>query len=129
MITTASARLAYTPPIDRPLTICCANSDHVNARATRSVPEVGATDGLVCAQLGARSRERDASGLEHVALVRAVERDVRVLLDDEDRQPVVLVERPEDVEDLADDERRQPERRLVEQQQTRPRDERARERE
>ena len=35
-------------------------------------------------QLGARARERDAADLEHVRGLRELQRDVRVLLDDED---------------------------------------------
>ena len=53
----------------------------------------------------------------------------RILLDDEHRQPVPLVQLADDAEDLAHDQRREPERRLVEHEQPRPRHQRARERE
>ena len=62
---------------------------------------------------------RHLSDLEHVGAGRDLERDPRVLLDDEHGQPVVLVELAHDREQLADDGRRQPERRLVEHEQPR----------
>ena len=50
---------------------------------------------------------------------------VGVLLDEEDGEPVVPVERLEALEDLLDDERREAERGLVEQEQLRPAHQRA----
>ena len=73
--------------------------------------------------------ERDAADLEHVRGLRELQRDVRVLLDDEHGQALVLVQLLDDPEDLGDEERREAERRLVEQQQPRPLHECARERE
>ena len=57
-----------------------------------SVPEVAAADGIVGLELFARAGERDASRLEHVAGVRRLQREVRVLLDDEDGEAIVLVQ-------------------------------------
>src|ERR687884_141316 len=60
--------------------------------AIRSVAEVALAHGFVLLQLGARPRERDLPDLEHVRLVRGLQRDVRVLLDDEHRRPLALVQ-------------------------------------
>ena len=59
------------------------------------------------AELGARTVERDPPDLEHVRAVRGLEREVRVLLDDEHGQPFLLVEALDDPEELGDDERRE----------------------
>ena len=80
-------------------------------------------------QLRARPGERDAPDLEHVRRLRELQRDVRVLLDDEHGQALLLVQLPDDAEDLGDEQRREAERRLVEQEQARALHERARERE
>src|SRR2546425_3039808 len=94
-----------------------------------SVAQVRAAYRLVLSQVRARPVESDAAGLEHVCVLGVVERDVCVLLDDEHRQSLVLVERAHDLEDLTDDDWCQPERRLVEQEQPRPRHQRTCERE
>src|SRR2546425_6401556 len=97
-------------------------------RASHLVAEVAPPDGLALAQLGARAREHDLADLEHIGLLRGGEREVRVLLDDEDGQ-ALLVQPGEDLEDLADDDRGEAERGLVEHEQARPGDQRAAERE
>src|SRR5438552_87284 len=90
-----------------------------------SAPEVRAPDEVVAEQLRRRSAEDDAPGLHHVAAVGHPESEVGVLLDHEHRGPA-----PPDVGD--DPERRlderggQPERRLVEQDEPRPRHQGAR---
>src|SRR5436190_7619698 len=89
------------------------------------VAEVGTADGFVCAQLVARTVDDDASDLEHVRTSGRGEREVRVLLDDEDRGALVAVELGEDVEDLLDDQRCEPERGLVEQEESRASHQRA----
>jgi hypothetical protein len=66
-------------------------------------------------QLGARPCERDATDLEHVCRLCGLERDVGVLLDDEDRQSFPVVQLSDDAKDLRDEEGREAERRLVEQ--------------
>ena len=71
-------------------------------------------------QLRTRPRDGDAAHLEDERGRRELERDVRVLLDDEHREPLVVVQLLDDPKDLADEQRREPERRLVEQQQARP---------
>ena len=67
-------------PEASPATTCCRNS-------VKSVPEVGVADGLVLGQLGARAFQRDPPDLEHVRAARRAQRELRVLLDDEDGQP------------------------------------------
>ena len=53
-------------------------------------------------------------------MLRQFERQRRVLLDDQHRNPGVAVDLAQDREQFLDDQRRQTERRLVEQQQARP---------
>jgi len=67
-------------------------------------------------------------GLEHISAGGERERAPRVLLDEQDRD-AVLVDAPNHPEDLAREDRRQPERGLVEEQQPRPRHQRAADRE
>src|SRR5260370_9174823 len=88
--------------------------------ATPSVPEVGAADRVVPPEVRRGPRDRHAARLEQIRLVGEVERQRRVLLDEEHADVLVTVDRADDTEDLADDERREPERRLVEQQEPRP---------
>src|SRR5262249_30717054 len=92
-----------------------------------SVAEVAAADRVVGPELRARSRESHVTGLEHVARVGRLQREMGVLLDDEHGQALALVELADDAEELRDEHRREPERRLVEQQEPRPQDEGARE--
>ncbi len=75
------------------------------------------------------ARHRDAARLEDVAALRGRERDGGVLLDHEYGEPFLPVQLGHNPEDLARDDGREAERRLVEHQQSRPRQERARERE
>src|SRR5439155_8815108 len=83
---------------------------------------------FVLEQAGGFVLEAHAAGLEHVAAARDRERHVRVLLDQE-HSDAALVDLADGPEDLAHQERREAERRLVEQQQPRPRHEGARDRE
>src|SRR6476620_6813378 len=109
-------------PEASPATTCCKN--WVN-----SVSEVGVADGLVVGQLGARPLERHVPHLEHVCTARRAERELRVLLHDENGEALFLVQVAEDAEALPHDDRREAERRLVEEQKPRPRHERAGDRE
>src|SRR5437588_1041426 len=111
------------PPLASPATTCWKKF-----AISRSVAEVGGADAFVLLELFARGVQCDGSDLEHVRVLRRGERDLRILLDDEHAQPVLLVERPDDPEQLAHDRRCETKRGLVEQQEARPRDERARER-
>src|SRR4051794_31359504 len=92
------------------------------------VAEVAAADGVVGPELGARAGEDHASGLEHVAGVGGLQREVRVLLDYQDGQAFLLVQLADDPEELRDEDGCEPERRLVQQKKPRPEHERARER-
>ena len=65
---------------------------------------------------------------QDVGAVGDLERAVDVLLDEQDRRPLVA-QAGEELEDLVDDDRRQPERRLVEQEQPRARHQRPADRE
>src|SRR6266480_3351201 len=57
---------------------------------------------------------------QHVAVMRRLQRDLGVLLDQQDRHALLFVNAPDDGENLPYQDWRQPERRLVEQQKRRP---------
>src|SRR5204863_7466099 len=77
------------------------------ARAASGLAEVRLANLLVRLQRGRVVGEDDAPRLEHVAAVRRVERHQRVLLDEQDRRPL-LVDLLDDVEDSLDEDRREP---------------------
>src|SRR3989441_3766414 len=108
------------PPVASPETTCWRKI------SIGSVSEIRASDGVVPAELGGRARHDDAAGLEEVGMVRQVERRRHVLLDEQDADALLAVDRTDDAEDLADDERREPERGLVQEQEPRPQHERTR---
>src|SRR5215210_2295947 len=110
MRTRASARLEKIAPCASPLTTCCRKS------AIASIPEVRAADALVALELVGRPCNRHPSYLEHVGARGDAERDRRVLLDNQHRQPLLFVQLLDDREELPDDRRRKAERRLVEHQ-------------
>src|SRR5882757_1181124 len=97
----------------------------------RSMPalEIGRAHLRIAQQLGAGPGQRDLAVDHDVAAMGELERVVGVLLDQEYRDLLLLVDVADDLEDLLDDERRQPERRLVEQQQPWPAHQRPRDRE
>src|SRR5437667_7363726 len=88
-------------------------------RSPWSVAEVGAADGVVAAQVGRRAGHDDAAGLEEIRVVREIEGDGRVLLDEEHAHAFLPVDGSHDAEDLSHDEGGEPERRLVEEEQAR----------
>src|SRR5260370_27088271 len=57
---------------------------------------------------------------QHVAIMRRFQRDLGVLLDQQDRHALLFVNAPDDRENFPHQDRRQAERRLVEQKQRRP---------
>src|SRR5438105_1826067 len=61
----------------------------------------------------------DTADLEHVAVMRRLKRHLGILLDQKDRHALLLVNAPDDGENLSHQDRRQAKRRLVEQQQRR----------
>src|SRR5437868_146297 len=123
MSTSASASDAYTVPLPTPLTTWLRNSVR---SIVRSHPQVGATNLVVALELRGGSLRGDAAGLEDVAALRDLERQVRVLLDDQHGDRQITVQLTELLEQTLRDERRQPHRRLIEQQQLRARHQRAR---
>src|SRR6185436_17970950 len=122
--TSASASAAKIEPVASPATTCWKNSATVS-----SVPQVALADGFVAGELLARPGDGDLPHLEHVRVRRHLERDRRVLLDDEHRQPLLLVQLAHDPEDLTSDQRREPERGLVQQKHARVAHQRSGERE
>src|SRR2546427_3735592 len=85
------------PPVASPETTCWRKI------SIGSVSEIRASDGVVPAELGGRARHDDAAGLEEVGMVRQVERRRHVLLDEQDADALLAVDRTDDAEDLADD--------------------------
>src|SRR6267142_1694104 len=61
----------------------------------------------------------DAADLQHVAIMRGLERDLGVLLDQKDRHALLFIDPPDDGEDLFHQNRRQAERGFVQKQQGR----------
>src|ERR1700761_5668969 len=55
----------------------------------------------------------DAADLQHIAVMRGFQGDFGVLLDQQDRHALLLVDAADDREDFPDQDRRQPKRRLV----------------
>src|SRR5438034_1969024 len=102
------------PPVASPETTCWTKI------SIHSVSEVRPSDGVVPAELGGRARHDDAARLEEVGMIGKVERRRDVLLDEQDADALLPVDRVHDPEDLTGDERREPERGLVEEQQARP---------
>src|SRR5215471_9666464 len=75
-----------------------------------SVSQVRATDRVVLLEVGGRTVQHHAAGLEQVDVVGEVEGEGGVLLDEEHAHTLVLVDGPHDAEDLADHERGEAER-------------------
>src|SRR3954454_11970923 len=61
-----------------------------------------------------------AADFQHIAVMRGLQRYLGVLLDQQDRHALLLVDAADDVENLPDQDGRQAERRLIEQEQRRP---------
>ena len=103
--------------------------EEVGHRGPASVAEVGASHGLVGAQLFARALEHDTARPRARRRGRPTPSAARVLLDEENGQPCSSFSRGTMRKSSDTIQRREPERRLVQQQQPRPRHERPRERE
>src|SRR5215510_10330800 len=86
------------PPVASPETTCW-------TKMSTSVPQVRPPDRVVAAQHVRRPFHHDASGLEEEHVIGQVQRERRVLLDEEDAH-AGLVDRLEDAEDLAHDQDR-----------------------
>src|SRR6266542_895716 len=101
------------PPVASPDTTCWMKM------STTLVPQVRAADRVVLAKDLGRPLQHDASRLEQEHVVGEVEGHGGVLLHEQDGH-ALPVHGAEDPEDLAHDHRGQAERRLVEQQESRP---------
>src|SRR5262249_60055168 len=64
-------------------------------------PEVELAHVVVAAQLGGRTVEDDPAVLHDVAIIRDAQGHLRVLLDEQERRPPLLVDLAAEVEDLA----------------------------
>src|SRR6266851_4855691 len=97
------------------------------AQRRRSSPalEIGGAHLAVGEELAPGAGERDLPGLHDIAAMGEPQGMVRVLLDQEHRDLLLLVDLADHFEDLLDDERREAERGLVEQQEARPTHQRA----
>src|SRR6266545_3118421 len=82
-----------------------------------SVPQVCLANRLVLRELAARPLERDAADLKHVGPARGAQRELRVLLDDEHGEALLLVQLADDAEELAHDHRGKTQGGLVEEEQ------------
>src|SRR6185437_178304 len=92
----------------------------VPARASPPALEICGAHLAVMEELAARPGQDDAAGLHDIGTVRQAQRVMRVLLDEEHRDVLLLVDLADHFEDLLDDQRRQAERGLVEQEKPRP---------
>src|SRR5262245_8702348 len=97
------------PPVASPDTTCWMKISTVWS----SVAEVRAPDRVVLLEFSGRPRHDDAPGLEQIRVVRQIERDRCVLLDEQHAHPLFVVDAAHDAEDLPHDQRRQAERGLV----------------
>src|SRR5882724_3300740 len=88
------------------------------------VPQVARAHVLVREQLGAAALHQDGAGLHHIPTVGEMQREVRILLDQQHGDPGVA-EHPDRAHDLRHQARREAERRLVQQEQLRPGHQRA----
>src|SRR5262245_43365542 len=118
MRTRARARLAYSPPVARPKTICW-TTPWREAASRRLVAKVRPPHRLVAGQLATGPRDRDVANLEHVGAAGCPERDPGVLFDEEDGHPFLLVDPGDDAKDRAHDGGGEPQRGLVQEQQPR----------
>src|SRR4051812_46599940 len=118
-MTIARATEAYMPPVAIPATIWCASP------SMWSVPQVRATDGLVLPDLGGDAGHDDVAGLKQVGEVGEFQRQIGVLLHQQDADAALGADPPHDAEDLLHDQRREAEARLVQQQQLGPQQQRA----
>src|SRR6516164_8055968 len=74
-----------------------------------SVTQIGFADVFVVRDVLGVARHHDTPGLDHIGLVGEFERELGVLLDDQDRHLVLAVDLAEDPEEIAHDQRRKPE--------------------
>src|SRR5215510_15395775 len=104
------------PPVASPETTCW-------MKMSTLVPEIRPADGFVLLEVGRGARHHHPARLEQVYVIGEIEREGRVLLDQEHAHPLVPVDGPHDAKDLPDHERSEPQRGLVQEQEARPRHE------
>ena len=128
MPTAISAKIAPSPIAST----CTCRSTASRRKSLRPLArrsrEVGGDHPVGVGRVGGGQGQAQLAVREHVRPVGERDRALRALLDEEDREPAVA-DRAERREHEIDDRRRQAERGLVEEQDARPRDERARDRE
>src|SRR4051812_23949073 len=104
------------PPVARPdRTWCSSKSKSV----APSVTQVRTADRFVVADRLGAAGDDDAAGLQQVGVVGELERERRVLFDQQHADALRLVDLTEDAEQLLHDARRQAERGFVQQQEAR----------
>ncbi len=87
--------------------------------ARRGHPEIKFTDIRVFTQVVRRSLHDDFSVLHDISVMGDLKGHPGVLFDEDDGRPLLLVDPPDDPEDLLDDEGRESQGRLVKKQQLR----------
>src|SRR5436190_16533403 len=116
--TSSPARCRYvaagSPPASPAPTTITADSG-----TAHRMPEVDVPDARVGGEFGGRALDRDLPALHDEGAIGGLERESRVLLDENHRRALRSNLR-DGLEDGAHDERREPERGLVEQQHLRP---------
>src|SRR5712692_3756480 len=125
-----SARSPYEEPTIRPSSVVWMKgimSAPIRSagRATRA--KIGTLDDFVLRQFTGSSGERHPTLFHEIEMVRDLQRQMGVLLDQENRH-ALAVQFGDDTEDFLDDDRSQAERRLIHQQNPRTRHQRARHR-
>src|SRR6185312_6422479 len=119
--TSASAIITYTDPAVSPAKSRSRKISTVRVPCSlRSVTEVGLADGVVVAQHLTCAAGHDDAHLEQVRTGSDVQREGRVLLDQQECGSQLGIELSQDPEHLLDDHRGQTEADLVAQQQAGP---------
>src|ERR671927_565860 len=126
-IASPSASSAYVEPSESPLMHCWTNSCSV-IRSFRHA-EVGRLHAPVAAEILRRPLRVDRAHAHEVRAVADAKRLVDVLLHEQDRHALLVAQPDDQVEHEPDELRREAERRLLEEQEPRPRHERPRDRE
>src|SRR5215813_11170459 len=114
MRTSARARLANSPPVASPKTICWISPWNDAARSS-SVAKVGPPHGFVAGQLLAGPGEGDLAHLENVRATCRAKGQLGVLFDEQDGDPLLPDDTGDGFEDRADDGGGQSQGGLIEQ--------------
>src|SRR5882724_1134657 len=90
------------------------------SRARFLGPEIEFLDVLGVHQPLATVIHDDPADLQNITIMRRLQCNLGILLDQQDRHAMLFIDTPDDGENLLHQDRRQPQRRLIEQQQCRP---------